>query len=151
MPVKMGNRASSIRNFISNEELNGDDPITAYRKAFKDFTSSDEEVSKEVTKVKRTDFYKKAKESVLNGFMDRLNDEAQKAAVNFLNKYNAMLDEGDRFIKQSDGEMKLKAFANQRALLESNPFSVLENLKSANETKALPSGGDDYEEGVIID
>lgn len=152
MPVKMGNRASSIRNFISNEELNGDDPITAYRKAFNDFTSSDEEISKEVTKTKRTDFYKKAKESVLNGFMDRLNDEAQKAAVNFLNKYNAMLDEGDRFIKQSDGEMKLKAFANQRALLESNPFSVLENLKSANETKALPSGrDDDYEEGVIID
>ena len=75
-----------------------------------------------------------------------------QAAVNFLNKYNAMLDEGDRFIKQSEGEMKLKAFANQRALLESNPFSVLENLKSANETKALPSGkDDDYEEGVIID
>ena len=150
----MGNKASSIRNFISNEELNGDDPIVAYRKAFNDTDSSNEEVSKAVAKIKRTSFYKKAKESVINGFMDKLNDEAQRAAVNFLNKYNAMLDEGDKFIKDSQGEMKLKAFANQRALLESNPFSVLENLKAANNTKALPSGrdeDDDLEEGVIID
>lgn len=110
-----------------------------------------------VKKIENSVMYNGIKNGVTMGFSEKIKLQAQNAALNYLEKYNSMLDEGEKFIKESDGDMKLRAFANQRTLLESNPFSVLQNLKEsdkpADPSKQLSAGDEDnsdISEGVII-
>lgn len=146
--------ASQIKQFIVDTRINGDNQIDAYKRIFNCPESTNQAVRVKMQRMISTPMYKTFEQAILRGVKDSMRLEAQKAGLKFLEKYNSMLDQGDEFIKNSEGEMKLKAFANQRALLESNPFSVIQNLEAAenSDTPALPDGNDeDFEEGVIID
>lgn len=143
-------KPSQVKQFIIDTKLNGDNEVEAYRRIFGvDDDVSDAAVRGRINSMKHTDIYPDIESAVYGGFMGSLQDEAQKAAVNYLKKFNSMLEEGDRFIKDSDGEMKLKAFANQRELLKSNPFSVLNNLKETSEQPQIPEVIDNSD--IIID
>lgn len=129
---KFNPTASQIRTFIADTKFNGMSDLEAFDSVFYDMTSLDEDAKRYRVKTMRSSLvYKEIENSISNGFYGQLRKEAEQAGINYLKKYNAMLDEGDAFIKKSEGSMKLKAFANQRALLESNPFAVIENLNQA--------------------
>lgn len=133
---KFNPTASQIRTFIVDTKFNGMSDLEAFDDIFYDMADLDGEHKKRrIGAMKSNLTYKEIDNSISNGFYGQLRKEAEQAGINYLKKYNAMLDEGDTFIRESEGSMKLKAFANQRALLESNPFAVIENLNQATKPK----------------
>lgn len=148
-PRRTVQRASQIKQFIIDTNINGDDPIEAFRRIFNEKTT-DINVRAKIRRMKEMDLYKRMEPAITNSFIQEVTDETKKAAVNYMKKYNSMLEEGDKFIRDSEGEMKLKAFANQRALMEANPFKLVQQMQDVNNQKSLPSGDDDVND-IIID
>ena len=133
---KFNPTASQIRTFIADTKFNGMSDLEAFNSIFFDMANlGDEAKTYRIKSMKKSLIYKEIDNSVSQGFYGQLREQAEQAGINYLKKYNSMLDEGDTFIRESEGSMKLKAFANQRALLESNPFAVIENLNAATKPK----------------
>lgn len=133
---KFNPTASQIRTFIADTKFNGMSDLEAFNSIFFDMANlGDEAKTYRIKTMKKSLIYKEIDNSVSQGFYGQLREQAEQAGINYLKKYNSMLDEGDTFIRESEGSMKLKAFANQRALLESNPFAVIENLNAATKPK----------------
>lgn len=133
---KFNPTASQIRTFIADTKFNGMSDLEAFNSIFFDMANlGDETKTNRIKSMKKSLIYKEIDNSVSQGFYGQLREQAEQAGINYLKKYNSMLDEGDTFIRESEGSMKLKAFANQRALLESNPFAVIENLNAATKPK----------------
>lgn len=133
---KFNPTASQIRTFIADTKFNGMSDLEAFNSIFFDMANlGDETKINRIKTMKKSLIYKEIDNSVSQGFYGQLREQAEQAGINYLKKYNSMLDEGDTFIRESEGSMKLKAFANQRALLESNPFAVIENLNAATKPK----------------
>lgn len=133
---KFNPTASQIRTFIADTKFNGMSDLEAFNSIFFDMANlGDEAKMYRIKSMKKSLIYKEIDNSVSQGFYGQLREQAEQAGINYLKKYNSMLDEGDTFIRESEGSMKLKAFANQRALLESNPFAVIENLNAATKPK----------------
>lgn len=133
---KFNPTASQIRTFIADTKFNGMSDLEAFNSIFFDMANlGDETKINRIKSMKKSLIYKEIDNSVSQGFYGQLREQAEQAGINYLKKYNSMLDEGDTFIRESEGSMKLKAFANQRALLESNPFAVIENLNAATKPK----------------
>lgn len=133
---KFNPTATQVRTFIADTKFNGMSEFEAFDSVFYDQVDLSQSIKKyRINRMRSSLLYKEIDKSISDGFYGQLRQQAEQAGINYLKKYNSMLDEGDSFIRQSEGSMKLKAFANQRALLESNPFSVIENLNQATKPK----------------
>lgn len=133
---KFNPTATQVRTFIADTKFNGMSEFEAFDAVFYDQVDLSQSVKKSrIRRMRSSLLYKEIDKSISDGFYGQLRQQAEQAGINYLKKYNSMLDEGDAFIRESEGSMKLKAFANQRALLESNPFSVIENLNQATKPK----------------
>lgn len=142
-------KASQIKQFIIDTKINGDNPVEAYRRIFHKEDVSETTIGQYISRMKKKELYQRMEPAITDSFIQEVTDATKEAAVNYMKKYNSMLEEGDKFIRESDGEMKLKAFANQRTLMEANPFKLVQQMSEASKPKnnELPESVDD----IIMD